>query len=70
VRSASGLCIGVAAFSLGQDNRRSIEVNNRRWCPLVALLVPQKGDPGPTTERGRIIADRATELYEEFRCGR
>lgn len=63
------ILIGVAALTVGQGNRQAIDENNRRWCPLVALLVPRRGEPAPTTERGRIVAERATELYQEFRCG-
>lgn len=63
------ITIGLTAYAVGNDYQRDIEENNRRWCPLVSLLVPQPGDPVPTTERGRIIAQRATELYREFRCG-
>lgn len=62
------LIIGAAGYVIGQDNARQIEENNRRWCPLVSLLVPHQGDPPATTERGRVIADRATELYVEFHC--
>lgn len=57
------------AFDIGRDNSREIDENNMRWCPLVSLLIPAEGDPAPTTERGRIIAERATELYREFHCG-
>lgn len=64
------LAIGSAGFAIGQDNRRAIETNNRRWCPMVSLLIPQPGDAPVTTQRGRIVVERATELYQEFRCGR
>lgn len=50
------------------SNERRLQENNRRWCPLVALLIPQSGDAAPTTQRGREIAQRAQSLARDFRC--
>lgn len=55
-------------FHVVLDNQRSIEENNRRWCPLVGLLVARPSDPPPTTERGRLIAERAAGLSNQFHC--
>jgi hypothetical protein len=62
------LILGGIGFHVGLDNRRSIEENNRRWCPMVGVLLPSKGDPQPTTERGRIVVDSARQLYKDFGC--
>ncbi len=58
----------IVGFVVVLDNRQSIEENNRRWCPLVGLLVVRPSDPQPTTERGRLIAERARGLSTQFRC--
>lgn len=50
------------------DNREQLAESNRRWCPTLALLLPQSGEPASTTERGRRIAVEAQALYESFGC--
>jgi hypothetical protein len=62
------LVMAAAGYVVGRNNHREIAENNRRWCPLVSLLVPRPGEPVPDTERGRIVAERATQLYVEFGC--
>ncbi len=58
----------VAAATVLLDNRAQIAESNRRWCPMVVALVPQPGDPQPTTERGRLIAREFTRLSVDFGC--
>lgn len=49
------------------DNRSAIEENNRRWCPMLALILP---DPGasPPTEEGREFVAEAESLYRDYGC--
>ena len=62
------LVMGLGAYTVGRDNRRAIERNNQRWCPFVEVFIVKPGEPQPTTERGRIIVQRAIRLYDEFNC--
>lgn len=62
------LIVAAFAFGVALDNRRAIEANNRRWCPMVGVLLPKPGEPKPDTERGRIVVDSARQLYEDFGC--
>jgi hypothetical protein len=50
------------------DNRARVEESERRWCPMVALLIPGRGEPAPTTERGIRIVDQAKALAKVFGC--
>jgi type VI protein secretion system component VasK len=50
------------------DNRSAIRESDRRWCPVVQSMVPRDGDPAPTTERGRFLAERFREMAREFGC--
>lgn len=58
----------VAGLVLQASNESRIAANNRRWCPMVTLLIPGPGDAPPGTPRGREIAARAEILADEFRC--
>lgn len=60
--------LGAIGFTVGLDNRRAVEENNRRWCPMVGVLIPRPGEEVPTTERGRIVIDNAKQLYKDFGC--
>lgn len=64
------VCIGLAAWTVAADNRRAIADNNRRWCPMVAILLPGPDVPPPTTERGRAVVANAQRLYNDFGCAR
>lgn len=50
------------------DNHRTIDANNRRWCPMVGLLIPKPGDAPPSTERGREVVVSALQLWQDFDC--
>ena len=58
----------VAGAGIILDNRRAIETNNRRWCPMVSLLLVRPGDPPPDTARGRRIGEQAEILFNQFGC--
>lgn len=60
--------LGAVAFGVGLSNKRAIEQNNRRWCPMVSVLLPKPGEPAPDTERGRTVVANAAELYRDFGC--
>lgn len=62
------IVIGAIAFTVGLSNRRAIQENNLRWCPMVAVLLPAPGETAPTTERGRILVANAKQLYQDFGC--
>lgn len=62
------LLLGVLAFSVSLSNRRAIEDNNRRWCPMVGVLLPKPGEPPPNNERSRVVVENARKLYREFGC--
>jgi hypothetical protein len=73
----SALATGVAVFlAIGLvwlsvtafDSARQIDESNRRWCPMVALLIPAPGDPPPTTPRGIQLVAQARTLSESFGC--
>jgi hypothetical protein len=57
-----------AAFQVSLENRRRIEVNNRKLCPMISLLVAQPGKSQPTTQHGRDVAREAAELYQQYGC--
>jgi hypothetical protein len=62
-----------AAFVVSLDNRRAIEENNRRWCPVVAPLAPRAGDPPPVgtpeqRERSQRIRVAFGQLVKDFGC--
>ncbi|HET8661051.1 MAG TPA: hypothetical protein VFM55_18900 [Micromonosporaceae bacterium] len=59
----------VVGMVVGLDNRRAIDESNRRWCPMVGLLLPEPGEAPPSTERSRRILAEAKTLYEAFGCG-
>ena len=57
-----------AAVSVQASNDRRIRESEQRWCPIVSLLIPRPGDPPPSTDRAKLLAERATELATEFDC--
>ncbi len=57
-----------AAVVVSLDNRRAIESNNQRWCPLVGLLINRPGQADASTPRGARIAAEADALSARFRC--
>lgn len=66
-------CTIVAAFMVTLDNKRDIEANNRRWCPVVEPLAPRPGDPEPAgtpeqKERSLRIRVAFADLAHEW-CG-
>lgn len=61
-------CALLAAYTVSLNNQRNIEESNRKWCPLVRLLIPQPGQALPTTARGREMVVNATKLYHDFGC--
>lgn len=74
-RTAALAVVGVAfilaavlALHVQAGNDRRIVENNRRWCPLVSVLIPQPGDPPATSARGRLVADRAAQMFTQFQC--
>lgn len=62
------LVVVAAAVVVSLDNARAIEDNNRRWCPLVGLLVDKPGEAPATTARGARISAEATGLARQFHC--
>lgn len=62
------LILGSVAFGVVLSNKRAIEENNRRWCPMVSVLIPKAGEPEPDTERGRTVVQNARQLHKDFRC--
>lgn len=58
----------VAAFTVTLGNRRAIDDNNRRWCPVLGALVPGPTDPQPTDERGRFVVEQMRSQYEQYGC--
>jgi hypothetical protein len=61
-------CAVLAAYTVSLNNQRDIAANNRKWCPMVGLLILKPGDPRPTTARGLRIVDSAQQLYTQFGC--
>jgi multidrug efflux pump subunit AcrA (membrane-fusion protein) len=61
---ASIVLLGFAAV----DSRHRVQESERRWCPMVSLLIPGRGEPGPTTQRGVQITEQAKALAKVFGC--
>lgn len=61
------VAVVVVAARVQAENDRQIDANNSRWCPLVAALVLQSGDPKPTA-RGQRIIDWAADMRSQFHC--
>lgn len=59
--------IGLLGFA-ALDNRERVAESERRWCPMVSLLIPAKGEPPPTTQRGVQIVEQAKALAKVFGC--
>jgi hypothetical protein len=62
---AAVILVGLAVLL---DNHSQIEEANKRWCPLVGLLLPEPGETPPATERGRRIVEEAQVLFRDFGC--
>jgi hypothetical protein len=63
------VCCLAAAYTVSLNNQRAIEEANRKWCPMVGLLIPKPGQAPATTERGRELVASAQKLYTSFGCG-
>lgn len=50
------------------DNRARVQESERRWCPMVSLLIPGPGEPEPTALRGIQIVAQARTLATSFGC--
>lgn len=50
------------------DSRQRVQESERRWCPMVSLLIPGPGEPAPTTQRGIQIVAQARTLSASFGC--
>jgi len=57
-----------AAYTVTINNAEAIDTNNRKFCPVIEILLPLKGDDAPTTERGRDIVARAEKVARELHC--
>lgn len=64
------ICCLAAAYTVSLNNQHAIDDANRKWCPMVRLLIPQPGQSEPTTERGREMVASARRLYDDFGCNR
>jgi type VI protein secretion system component VasK len=62
-------CALLAAYTVSLNNQRAIEESNRKWCPMVQIMIPRPGEAQATTERGRQFVDNARQLYADFGCG-
>jgi type VI protein secretion system component VasK len=62
-------CALLAAYTVSLNNQRAIEESNRKWCPMVQIMIPRPGEAQATTERGREFVDNARKLYADFGCG-
>jgi hypothetical protein len=62
------LIIGGIAFTVGLNNQRALAENNRRWCPVVEVMLPNPGEAPPESERGRNLVASARQLYRDFGC--
>lgn len=62
------LCSVAAAFTVSLKNGEAIAENNKKFCPLVLILVPQPGVPVATTTRGIQIGRDALRIAKEFGC--
>jgi hypothetical protein len=60
------LFVGVVFAVL--DNSHQIDANNKKFCPLVSILIPKPGEPSATTPRGEIMVDSARKVFKEFHC--
>jgi predicted PurR-regulated permease PerM len=49
------------------ENSRQIDESNRRWCPLILMLVPNPGEK-TTAGRSQRIAAEAAVLARQFQC--
>lgn len=58
-----------AAYTVSLNNQAAIQESNRKWCPMVALLIPAPGESRASTQRGKDIETNARELYTTFGCG-
>lgn len=67
VAVAVGIAI-VVAVRVQAENERRLQQADRRWCPLISVLVPRPGDAPATTPRGRQVAERAADLASKFHC--
>ena len=47
---------------------RQIAEADRRWCPMVSLLIPSRAEEEPTTDRGKQIVAQARTLSHSFGC--
>lgn len=69
--TATLLIVGVSYRSLDQNQEAisaAIAESNRKFCPILLIFVPRPGEPGPSTGRGQIVAERVTALAREFGC--
>lgn len=57
-----------AAYAVTLDNAHAIERNNQKLCPMITILLPLPGDPPSTTDRGRLIIERAERVARDFHC--
>jgi hypothetical protein len=62
-------CALLAAYTVSLNNQRAINESNRKWCPMVQIMIPRPGEAQATTERGREFVDNARRLYQDFGCG-
>jgi hypothetical protein len=70
-REASRLEAQARALAAQQEAAARIRQQREsdlRWCPIVLALVPQPGDPKPSTGRGQVIADSFAKLAADFDC--
>lgn len=67
---AVGVLVVVSAVMayLIAGNSRQIDENNKKFCPLVSILIPGPGEPQSSTPRGVVVADQARVLFKEFHC--
>lgn len=57
-----------ASYTVTLNNSHAIERNNLKLCPILTLMVPNKGEPRATTPRGALVAERAARLAKDYHC--
>ena len=57
-----------AAVAVTLNNSQRIARNNQKFCPFIGILIPQPGDPQPTTPRGVKVGEDAARVSHDFGC--
>ncbi len=59
--------ISITALQTKVDTRGQ-QATKDALCAVWAYQIPRPGEPGPTTDRGRLMVDRALEQYRALGC--